>query len=154
MVLAATASGIPSLNDAGLLPPGVHPCTLDELKERFGGFRDSDRRPTLFSRLAELVAELRASALFSAVIVDGSFVTSKPDPNDIDLVLVLHPDHDMKADLPPYQANLLSRNFIKNKWKFDAFVVPAASEALDKYVDFFQQVKGSDATKGILRVLP
>jgi len=36
-----------------------------------------------------LVAEAQAARFARCLLVDGSFVTIKPDPNDIDLVLVL-----------------------------------------------------------------
>jgi len=39
---------IPALNEHGLLPAGIHDCTLDELKSRFGSFQISDRRNQLF----------------------------------------------------------------------------------------------------------
>lgn len=41
--------------------------------------------------------------------MDGSFVTAKSEPNDIDLVLVLAADHDFSADLPPVHYNLLDQ---------------------------------------------
>ena len=49
---------IPALTRNGLLPAGVYDCTLEELRLRFGTFQGSDRRPQLFSRLAQLVSEL------------------------------------------------------------------------------------------------
>jgi hypothetical protein len=71
---------IPGLNDAGLLPPGVHDCTLDELRQRFGVFQTTDRRPKLFDKLQQLVQEAWATGFVAEIIVDGSFVTAKPDP--------------------------------------------------------------------------
>ena len=76
---------IPALDPDGFLPVGVHDGTLDELKARFGSFQGSDRRPQLWARFVEFVNETRAVGLVRALLVDGSFVTAKPDPNDIDL---------------------------------------------------------------------
>jgi hypothetical protein len=39
---------IPDFTPDGFLPPGVHDCTLDELRVRFGVFRSNDRRPRLY----------------------------------------------------------------------------------------------------------
>ena len=91
---------IPTLDTDGLLPAGIFDCTLAELRERFGRFQVSDQRTRLFARLEELVAAMQRSGLFEALLVDGSFVTAKPAPNDIDLVAVLRPGHDFERDLP------------------------------------------------------
>ena len=38
---------IPLLNENGLLPMGIHICILEEIRQRFGRFQGSDRRPHL-----------------------------------------------------------------------------------------------------------
>ena len=83
---------IPDLNEDGLLPEGIHEASLEEVRERFGRFQRTDRRPELFSKLALFLTEVRACGLVEAVIVDGSFVTAKDEPSDIDLILVLRSD--------------------------------------------------------------
>lgn len=80
---------IPPFNDNGWLPEGVYDCTIDEAAERFGSFQGSDRRPQLWKGFTEFMGEAEASGFTEAVLVDGSFVTAKPDPNDIDLVIVV-----------------------------------------------------------------
>jgi len=67
---------IPPFNPDGLLPVGIHECTIDELKVRFGGFQGSDQRPRLFARLEGFLAEVRAAGLVRSILVDGSFVTA------------------------------------------------------------------------------
>jgi hypothetical protein len=107
------AMPIPDLDNHGLLPVGVHDCSLGELQSRFGSFQESDRRPKLFAKLKALLAEAEKGAFAITVLVDGSFVTAVPDPNDIDLVLVLPLDFDVVSDLPPAQYNLVSRKRVK-----------------------------------------
>ncbi len=89
---------IPLFNEHGRLPDGVHDCTLDEAAARFGGFQSSDRRPVLWTRFEEFVREAKACGHVEAVLVDGSFVTAEPAPNDIDLVLIVAANHDFAAD--------------------------------------------------------
>src|SRR6266550_4310222 len=103
--LRKVAMPIPDLNEDGFLPEGVHEASLEEVQERFGRLQRTDRRPTLFTKLALFLAEVRASGLVEAVIVDGSFVTAKDEPSDIDLILVLGRGHDFRADLKPIQYN-------------------------------------------------
>ena len=93
---------IPDLQN-GLLPPGVHDCSIEEARARFGSFQGSDRRPRLFAKLEQYLNEVRTTRLVARVVLDGSFVTAIPDPNDIDLVLLLRPGHDFSAALQPFE---------------------------------------------------
>ena len=144
---------IPDLNHDGLLPPGVHSCTLDEVQARFGSFRLSDQRPRLFSALLELVAELRRSDLFAAVVLDGSFVTEVAAPNDIDLILVLKRTHDWKRDPAMHEYNVLSRSRLRRRFGFDAFLAVDGDIDYGEMVEFFGGVRDNpDVRKGMLRI--
>ena len=98
---------IPLVNQDGYLPVGIYDCTMDEAAERFGGFQNSDRRPQLWAKLVEFVREVALWDFIENVLVDGSFVTATPEPNDIDLVLVVTADHDLAEDLQPVAYNVL-----------------------------------------------
>jgi hypothetical protein len=74
--------------DGDFLPAGIHDCSFDELRERFGQFRRTDQRCRLFEWLEVLLRQVQATGFFVAMIVDGSFVTDTDCPNDIDLILV------------------------------------------------------------------
>jgi hypothetical protein len=144
---------IPDLDDAGLLPPGVHDCTLDEVRRRFGVFQTTDRRPTLYDKLQVLVREAWATGLVAEIIIDGSFVTAKPDPNDIDLILVLNAGHDFSAELRPFEYNVLSRRQARKIYGFDLLVATQASGVYAEYLAFFAQVRGEiSRRKGLLRL--
>ena len=113
----------------------------------------STRRPQLWTRFREFVREARACGLVEAVLLDGSFVTSNPEPNDIDLVLVAPANHDFSADLPPSHYNLLSQQRVRKRCGFDIVVVRDDSENLEQAVGFFQQVRQQPGVrKGILRI--
>jgi hypothetical protein len=71
---------IPEFNAGGLLPQGIHPATLEEVLERFGG---NERRDQLLTGLVEALRLLRAAGC-RRVYINGSFVTAKERPNDID----------------------------------------------------------------------
>jgi hypothetical protein len=103
-----TRMPIPPLNNDGLLPPGVHDSTLDELRERFGQFQTTDRRYRLYEQFERYVKELQGTGSIMAIIVDGSFVTSRSDPNDIDLILILSSAQDFSTTLRPFEYNVLS----------------------------------------------
>src|SRR4051812_22441896 len=96
---------IPSLTPAGMLPEGVHDCSLVEIAERFGRFQQSDRRCRLFERLDSYIREAKASGVVKAIIVDGSFVTDKDAPSDIDLIIVSLAQGQLPAVLRPAEYN-------------------------------------------------
>ena len=144
---------IPALNEDGFLPPGVHDCTLDEIRSRFGAFQSIDRRPKLFATLLAFVAEARASGVVVALVINGSFTTSKPDPNDIDLVVVLGGEGRFVADMPPSQYNVISKRRVLRRHGFDILLARQGTEEQDDAVGFYQQVRGrSTQRKGVLRI--
>jgi hypothetical protein len=144
---------IPPLNEHGWLPEGVHDCTLEEAGARFGGFQRSDRRPGLWARFLEFVSEAQACGLIDAIVVDGSFVTAEPVPNDIDLVLVVTAHHNFSVDMLPMHYNVLSQRRVRQRFGFDIVVATNNHETLEQAVAFFQQVRQQPgAKKGLLRI--
>ena len=80
---------IPDYRNDGYLPEGLHRATEAEVTFRFGAATSRRRRLALRLRRwmnwPGLVAAKR-------LLVDGSFVTAKPDPNDVDAVVWLGDD--------------------------------------------------------------
>lgn len=145
---------IPEFTELGLLPAGLHDCTLDELQRRFdGGF--ASHRYRLFQRLRSYLLRVKDCGLVAWVAVDGSFVTTKEAPGDIDLVVVLHATHDCAAVLTEEQIQILSKKWVSRHFEFDMFTAPEDSAECREWLEFFTQVKGRpDLTKGILKVKP
>ncbi len=144
---------IPALNADGFLPTGVFDCSLDEVLPRFGNFQDSDVRPRLFARLEELVTAMKRSGLFESLLLDGSFTTAKPSPNDIDLVAVLRPGHDFERDLPMSEYALVSRTLLRRRFGFDIIIAERESQLYRTYVEFFRRVRENpEARKGLLQL--
>jgi hypothetical protein len=144
---------IPDFDSNGCLPHGIHDCVLSEIEERFGTFRTTDARRRLFDRLKSFVKELEGTGLVSFIIIDGSYVTQKHDPNDIDLILVLHSNHDFSAQLRPFEYNALSRRQVRRNYGFDILLAQEGRPELDEFVRFFAQVRGvPELSKGLLRV--
>ena len=144
---------IPSFTRNGVLPEGVHVCTMEELRLRFGRFQDSDRRVDLFNRLEQLVADLRKSGLFPALVIDGSFVTTKPVPQDVDVIVVLPRNHNWSADLNPADYVLVSRRALHRRFGFDVLLAADSNQAYKGYVEFFSRVcEDASIRKGMLRI--
>jgi hypothetical protein len=77
---------IPPFEENGYLPPGIHGAPLDEIEQRFG--RDSELRQVQIESLRWLV-DLSRRAGVERLVIDGSFVTDMPEPNDVDCVLLM-----------------------------------------------------------------
>jgi hypothetical protein len=77
----------PDFNSAGDLPPGVHPASLDEVVARFGA--GTAQRQTVTDVLRRIHELVRATGELRRFVIFGSYVSDKPEPNDVDLVLVM-----------------------------------------------------------------
>ena len=80
---------IPAFNDDGYLPPGIHYANIDEIDARFG--QDSELRQVQMQSLRWLV-DLAWRAGVLRIVVNGSFVTDKMEPNDVDCVVLIGAD--------------------------------------------------------------
>lgn len=145
---------IPPLNADGLLPAGTHECTLDEVRERFGSFQRTDRRPRLFGDLERYWRDLSRAEIAKYLIVNGSFVTSSDAPNDIDVLLVLKDDVDLCADdVPPFRLNARDRTYVLREYKLDFYFGFEGDDSATKMMDLWSRVKLDPArAKGILKV--
>jgi hypothetical protein len=143
---------IPPLNRDGFLPAGIYDATLDEIRERFGVFQESDRRPRLLTKLVQLLDAMRSTHLFQMLLIDGSFVSAKPAPNDIDLVAVLRSGHSFERELPMSEYAVVSRALLRRRFGFDVIVAEADSAVYRTYVDFFSHVREAPNLKNLLRL--
>lgn len=71
----------------GYLDPGIHNADLSDIEEHLvKGFSTSITRPRIIDGYKRHRAELQALNVEFEQFVDGSFVSTKNDPGDIDLV--------------------------------------------------------------------
>ena len=81
---------LPEFNEAGDLPPGRHAATLREVLTRFGG--GSPKRIAATDRLCRIHDLAVATAHLDRLVIFGSYVSDKAEPNDIDVILVMSGD--------------------------------------------------------------
>lgn len=77
---------LPPFDSNGDLPNGIHPATLRDLYTRFG--EQNRTREIIFGRLERIARIARRTGHLARMIVFGSFVTTKPEPNDVDVFLI------------------------------------------------------------------
>ena len=130
----------------GYLPPGVHPATWSEIRSRFG---TNMHRSRLVDGLERALRNLTEAGC-RRVLVDGSFVSTKPLPNDYDAAW-----DPTGVDLDHLDPVLLdfanSRAAMKAKYGGELF--PASAEAVPgiRFRDFFQSDRDGLA-KGVVEV--
>ena len=131
---------LPEFTQKGLLPAGVHRATLEEFEQRFIYFDHSDRRYRLFDKFRELHRQARGSGIVQRMLVGGSFVTSKPEPNDFDCILVVDPAV-QNRNLLPTEYNLDSRTRARRLFGGDVIAVVEGSVNYHMYMSFFQHTR-------------
>jgi hypothetical protein len=77
---------IPRFVESGVLPPGVHSATLEEVRSRFG---ESSELRRVQMQSVEWMIDLARQAGVSKIVLNGSFVTDILEPNDVDCVLLI-----------------------------------------------------------------
>ena len=77
----------PEFNKNGDLPAGIHGATIEEVVEHFG--TGVAHRQVLAQRLRRIYSLAVSTGHLDRFIIFGSFVTSKPDPGDIDIFMLM-----------------------------------------------------------------
>jgi hypothetical protein len=132
----------------GNLPPGVHDATWNEVKARFG---DTSRRKQLLRGLEQVLRQL-ATAGCTSVLLDGSFVTAKSEPNDYDGAWETKGvDPDLLDQVLLEFSN--ARAAMKKKYGGEMFPAGAPAAPSKTFREFFQQDR-EGRPKGIVRLDP
>jgi hypothetical protein len=84
---------LPAFTDGDDLPPGVHLATIHEALQRFGA--NTARRIVISGRLKRVYQVAQATVQVARFIEFGSYVTAKPDPNDVDIFLLMEDTFDV-----------------------------------------------------------
>ncbi len=132
---------IPNFNDEGYLPLGIHRATLEEIAARFG--QESEVRQVQMESLRWLV-DLAWRTGVQRIVVNGSFVTDKLEPNDVDCVLLIGPDFPRDATA---EAELLSGLPFVNMELVD----------MEAFLQFTEKTFATDRNlvpKGMVEVIP
>jgi hypothetical protein len=132
----------------GNLPPGVHWATWQEFVERFGA---TPHRQQLLKKLKSAI-DLLSKAGCQVIYIDGSFVTSKENPDHYDCCWDI-------TGVDPYLLDPILLNFnngqAAQKIKYLGKLFPAQVQkgiAGKTYLEFFQVDKNTGKQKGIVAI--
>jgi hypothetical protein len=100
--------GVGSKHDCEpLLAPGRHYMTLEEIEALcVTQFPGNVRRRNLYFKLEAFVQQFLVAGICCQIWVDGSFLTTKEDPNDLDVTVMIEPE--VGTGLTPQQDALLA----------------------------------------------
>ena len=139
---------VPAFQSSGTLPRGIHAATWREVETRFGF---TPKRKRLLEGLRQALVLLKLAGC-RRVYIDGSFVTTKPNPGDIDVCWAIE-----GVDPDTLDAVFLdfSRSRARQKARFRCECFPAdLPEGLTgkTFLEFFQVDKTIGLPKGIMRL--
>ena len=139
---------IPAFRADGYLPEGVHLASEAELTFRFGSTGPRRRRLVIHvRRWIELGRAIGAQRL----LIDGSFVTEKPDPHDVDAVILLPADFQAQARLGLDPAIELEEMLLTRRPE-ELFGAEDQTD-WDEWVEFFSRTREFDGRrKGLVEV--
>ena len=152
---------LPGLVEGGVLPAGIHDCTVDEVREIFAS---SVERADLWDRFEGFLDRLRDTVPMPITIyVDGSFITDWESCCDIDVVIEAREFEGDHAVCLKMLCNAQVRAEFHEDFRVLIHVVVPGLFARD-YREWFQHVKTDDAwrfgmdaallKKGIVRLRP
>jgi len=136
--------------DSGDLPVGVHRASLRTVLGLLG--RGARQRVAVGSRLLR-IRELLAGLPVRRFIVFGSFVTTKPEPQDVDIFLVMENDFDV-AQLAGDSCLLFDHLAAQSRFGASVFWVRslAALGGEDEAVAHWQ-IKRNGQRRGIIEIV-
>ena len=149
------AMAIPDWNEFGVLPEGIHDCAIDEIGHRFGF---NDHRLALICGLQQAIEWLGTMPPIESLIVDGSFVTDKERPSDIDAVAMINnlTERNQREWVRAWQPQ---HQHLKAAFRVDLY--PTVVGAGNNFAAYFQYLRPEEALnrgaplgllKGILRI--
>ena len=148
MAQEPSTSNLPPFRPDGYLPEGVYVSSKAEVIFRFGSSGRRRRRLALrLRRWMELGRQVGARRL----LVDGSFVTAKEEPDDIDTVILLPEDFTQQLERE-YEPALELEEMLLTRRPEELF---AAEDETDweEWVDFFSRTREPDGRrKGLVEI--
>ena len=132
----------------GYLPEGLYHATEAQVTIRFGAL--NQRRERLIFRVRRWVALARQVGAIR-LLIDGSFVTAKDKPNDIDAVILLPPNfkHQIQKGI---KAALELKEMLRIRRPEEIFAAEDETDWED-WIEFFSRTREADGRrKGLVEI--
>lgn len=142
---------IPNLNDAGELPIGIHQATINEVIAQFGS--GTLKREIMSTRLQRIYQIVKETGNLQQLIIFGSYITVKPEPNDVDVVIIFSDDFDLTVCSEEVK-RLLDHQQAENEFGASIFWIRPSLllfQTLEEFIESWQ-VKRDGTRRGIVEV--
>ena len=142
---------LPNLNRKGELPEGIHKTTINEIVSQFGS--GTSQREVVTERLQRIYQLAKGTGYLQRFLIFGSYITAKPEPNDIDIVLIFDDDFNTAACSEEVK-KLLSHQHAATEFGASIFWIRPSLlflETLDEFIKGWQ-VKRDGTLRGIVKV--
>ena len=157
MAAPSTCDIIMSMEYAPLLKPGFFDVPSSNLEESLttllvSPFDDSRHRKLLLNGLIALLAEVKEICIFTEAWIDGSFVSDKEEPNDVDIVLWYNTASSISPrELRTYR-ELKDCNLMMFRFCCDVYLAKNGNDTLRRYWENWFGKDRAGQPKGIIRV--
>ena len=142
---------LPNLNDAGELPIEIHQATIDEVIAQFGS--GTLQREIVTTRLQRIYQIAKDTGNLQQLIIFGSYITAKPEPNDVDVVIIFSDDFDLTVCSAEIK-KLLDHQQAENEFGASIFWIRPSLllfQTLEEFIESWQ-VKRDGTRRGIVEV--
>jgi hypothetical protein len=141
-------ASIPPFRADGYLPEGLYLATEAEVTFRFGASTRQRRRLTLrWRRWLQVCRQVGGRRL----LLDGSFVTAKPTPNDLDAVVLLPTDFEAQIS-KGNEAALELEEMLLTRRPEEIFAAEDDADWIE-WVAFFSRTREADGRrKGLVEI--
>jgi hypothetical protein len=143
---------LPDFNTNGDLPPGVHRASWPEVMERFG--EKAGQREVCTRRLAHIYELARRTDCLQRLVIFGSYVTAKGNPNDVDVILIM--DDAFRLENSPMESRALFDHAVAQArygasifWMRPALLI---GETVEQFIEYWQ-IKRGGGQRGIVDVI-
>jgi len=131
----------------GTLPAGKYEMTIAEFETKFAY---NITRKGLFNKLIKLIEDLKNIGC-QTLYIDGSYVTNKVFPGDMDICWEM--DGVDLAKAKPMLPALFDRSLQKSVYGADIFPANIMERnSMKLFIDFFQTDKNTGQPKGIVKI--
>lgn len=144
---------LPNCEATGDLPAGVYRATLDEVRRHFGAA--GGQRGACTHRLSHIFELAQRTGHLQRFVIFGSYVTAKPDPNDVDVVLMMDDRFRLEECLIEARG-LFDHAVAQARYGASIFWIRPGLVIGESIEDFIAswQLKRDGSKRGIVEVIP
>lgn len=143
---------LPDFTADGDLSLGIHRATWNEVLQRFGG--EVGSRNVCTRRLAHIYELARRTGCLKHFVIFGSYVTTKAEPNDVDVILVMD-DTFRLENCPMESRGLFDHAVSQARYGASIFWIRPGlliGESVEEFISYWQ-IKRGGSKRGIVDVI-